>query len=377
MPALTAEVREALLASIREHGVICPVIKDQTGFVLDGYNRIDIATELGITYPETVYHCTSDRREILRIELNGARRQLTANQWKPLVDHLRSLRTSSGHKFSDRAIARAVGVAHRTVADYKPVSSTVRNRTVSTKTIGQDGRAQNKNPQWTATDRALHLIRQSTTGLTAEDLRADEVLSGFGASTVSKIPTQLRDRGLIEEIGKRGRSTVWRAVANPTPTPPKTPNKTVTRKADQIIKSLKDEKIRNAVKQSVTKSKGTREAGAALRAAEKELDAARLAQEKRAAEDERERLRLIEIARKQADLSIKTWEKLIAEVRAAWTLIAAYSSDLDDLPAISAAFERILDRELDELRQQLDWLDKRLHPGGHNPIRQGSVIEVP
>ena len=123
-------------------------------------------------------------------------------------------------------------------------------------------------------------------------------------------------------------------------------------------------------------AKGTREAGAALRAAEKELAAARLAQEKRAADEERERLRLIEIARGQADKSIKTWEKLITEVRAAWTMIAAYSADLDDLPAISPFFERTLDRELDDLRQQLEWLDKRLHPGGRNPLRQGSVIDV-
>lgn len=228
-------------------------------------------------------------------------------------------------------------------------------------------------PKWTAIDRALHLIRQSTTGLTAADLRADEVLSGFGASTVSKLPTQLYERGLIEKVGERGRSAVWRAVENPVPPPSKPP---AVRKADRIIESLRDERVRDAVKEGVADSKGLRQAEAALRAAERELDAARLDEERRAAEQERDRLRLIEVARNQADKSIKTWDKLTAEVRAAWTIIAAYSANLDDLPAINQAFERILDRELEELRQQMEWLDKRLHPGGHNPIRQGTVIEV-
>ena len=84
--------------------------------MLDGDNRVEIATELSITYPEVVYHCTPDQREILRIELNGARRQLTDLQWKPLVDHLSSLRTKSGHQFSDRAIAQAVGVSQSSPA---------------------------------------------------------------------------------------------------------------------------------------------------------------------------------------------------------------------------------------------------------------------
>lgn len=376
MPVLTAEVREALVASIREHGVICPVIKDQEGFVLDGYNRVQIATDLGITYPETIYTCTPDQREILRIELNGARRQISARQWKPLVDHLRTLRTKSGHRYSDRAIAQAVGVDKMAVSRYKPQKAGVSSDTPAPK-VGKDGKVQHQDPQWTATDRALHLIQQSTTGLTAADLRNDTVLQGFGASTVSKIPTQLAERGLIEADGKRDRSTVWRIVANPAPpSPPTSKSTTVTRKADKIIEDLKDERVRDAVREGMVNSKGTREASAALRAAEKELDAARLDQEKRAAEDERERLKLIEIARAQADKSIKTWDKLISEVRAAWTMIAAYSADLDDLPAISPSFERMLDRELGDLSQQLEWLDKRLHPGGHNVVSQGSVIDV-
>lgn len=380
MPVLKAEVREALKASIREHGVVCRVVKDQTGYILDGYNRDEIATELGIKYKVDVQRCTPDQREMLRYELNTNRRQLTASEWKPMVDHLRSLTTSDGSRFSDASIAQAVGVSEDKVQRYKTLGPAVAGPSV--KKVGKDGVAQNSNPKWTATDRVLYLIRESTSGLTAEELRADSVLHDFGSSTVGKIPTELRDQGLVEavgtRVGARGRpSQVWKAVVNPPPPPPKTTTKTAARKAEQIVEGLKDERVRDAVKETVASDKGVREARAALRAAERELDAARLDDEKRAAEQERDRLKLIEVARSQADKSIKTWDKLAAEVRAAWTIIAAYSANLDDLPAINAAFERILDRELDELRQQMDWLDKKLHPGGgRNPVKAGTIIDV-
>jgi hypothetical protein len=379
MPVLTTEVREALTASIREHGVICPVVKDQTGFVLDGNNRIAIAAELGIPCPEAPPHyCTSDQREILRIELNGARRQITASQWKPLVDHLRSLTTSDGHRYSDRAIAQAVGVSKSIVSRHKPVMSTVPSGTVASKAVGKDGKARNQSQQWTAMSRTLHLVKQSSSGLTAIDLLRDPVLQGFGEGTVRRVPGALRDQGLLEDSGiKRDRSTVWRSVANPvTPSPKPAAIKTVARKADKIVEELKNPKVREAVKRSVADDRDLREAGTALRAAEKELEAARLAREKEEADAERDRLKLIEAARRSADTSIKTWEKLANEVRVAWTIIAAYSKVIDELPAIHPAFERTLDRELDELRNQMDRLDRRRHPNGKSTPVQAGFIDV-
>jgi ParB-like chromosome segregation protein Spo0J len=383
MPALTPAVREALTDSIKEWGVICPVVKDQTGYVLDGRNRIEIADELGVSYDVLVRHCTPEQRDILSIELNGARRQITAQQWKPLVDSLRAKVDAAGvHKYSDREIARAVGVDKDAVHRYKsPVSAHVATATSAMKkTKTKDGKVRTSNVGTTAIDRALHLIQQSTAGLTAIDLRNDAVLQGFGASTVSKLPTQLYERGLIEPTApiKRGTTTVWRAVSHQVPPPPK-PSKSATsiaNKADKIIEGLKDPKVLEAVKEGVANEKGVREAKAALTAAEKELDAARLAQEKWEADAEKERLKLIEVARGQASKSIKTWDKLIAEVRGAWTIIAAYSSYLGDLPAINPAYERMLDRELDELRQQLEWFDKRRFPHGKTTPIAANYIDV-
>ncbi|HEY3843150.1 MAG TPA: hypothetical protein VGL48_07845 [Acidimicrobiales bacterium] len=108
---MCAAEREALRESIREHGIVVPIIKDQDGNVLDGYNRIDLAAELGVEVPEVVHTCEPQDREVLRIELNGAPRQIGDKDWKKLVDHLRAQVTGDGVRcFSDRVIARAVGI---------------------------------------------------------------------------------------------------------------------------------------------------------------------------------------------------------------------------------------------------------------------------
>ena len=112
-------------------------------------------------------------------------------------------------------------------------------------------------------------------------------------------------------------------------------------------------------------------------AAERELDAAQRDRDRREVDEEKERLRLVEIARDQAHKSVKAWDTLIVEVRASWTVIASYMNILDDLPALRPSTERILDRELDELRQQMKRLDRHLHPGGNrNPLREGAIIDV-
>jgi hypothetical protein len=377
MPPLLAAVREALKESIRCHGVICPVVKDQTGYVLDGHNRIDIAGELGVACPEVIHECEAGQREILRVELNGARRQIGPEEWKPLVDHLRCQVTPDGaRRFSDRVIATAVGVDRNAVQRYKsPVSPTDSSESVGSKNVGEDGKVRHVGGDWTAVDRALHLIRQSAEGLTTEDLARDEVLAEFGGRTPSTLPSTLRDRGLVIAAGKRGRHTIWKAVPEDQASPP--PQKpAVARKAERVIEDLADAEVRDEVKAQLADRKGVRQADALLRAAEKELEAAEVAEQQRAADEEKERLRLIEVARSQADKSVKTWDKLIAEMRAAWTVIAAYMEVFGDLPAIHPSYERMLDREMAELQRQLDWFDRRLHPDGHRPVTKGSWIDV-
>lgn len=379
MPPLLAAVREALKESIRGHGVIVPVVKDQTGYVLDGHNRLAITAELGVPCPEMIHECAPEQREILRIELNGARRQISAEEWKPLVDHLRSQVTADGvRRFSDRVIATAVGVDRNTVQRYKsPVSTLDSNESRVTKVTTEDGHVQRTvGGEWTAIDRALHLIRESAGGLTAEDLCKDEVLSEFGQHTPGRLPSSLRDKGLVRAAGKRGRHTIWVAVAEGEAVPQPEKRGALACKAERLIDDLVDTDIRDEVRAQLADRKGVRQAEVLLRAAEKELEQAEAAEQQRAADEEKERLHQIEVARGQADKSVKTWDKLIVELRAAWTVIAAYMEIFGDLPAIHPSFERMLDRELAELQRQLDWFNHRLHPEGHRPVTRGSVIDV-
>lgn len=377
MPPLLAAVREALTESIRCRGVVVPVIKDQTGYVLDGHNRITIAAELGVPCPEVIHECTPEEREILRVEFNGARRQIGPEQWQPMVDDLRALVTPDGvRRYSDRAIATAVGVDRMKVQRYKsPVVPGGSGEPPGTKVIGEDGTTQRIGGEWTAVDRALHLIRQSTSGLTAWDLRQDQILAEFGDGTISNIPSDLRDKGLVKAAGKRGRFTVWAAVPDHEAVPPAKKPATV-RKAERLIEDLADAEVRDEVKAQLAERKGVRQAEVLLRAAEKEVEAAEAAEQQRKVDEEKERLRLIDVARSQADKSVKTWDKLIEELRAAWTVIAAYMEVFGDLPAIHPSYERMLDRELAELERQLDWFNKRLHPAGQRPVTRGSVIDV-
>ena len=52
LPDLTPWEYDALKASIRRWKVILPVVKDENGDIIDGYQRVRVCNELGITdYP--------------------------------------------------------------------------------------------------------------------------------------------------------------------------------------------------------------------------------------------------------------------------------------------------------------------------------------
>lgn len=385
MPPLSPEVREALTDSIREHGVVVPVVKDQTGYVLDGYNRIEIAATLGVTVPETVFTCDPERRDVLRIELNGARRQLTDEQWKPLVDHLRT----QGH--ADRAIAQAVGVDRNRVQRYKsPVTTTDSSESVVTPDakpkvetkIDQDGkrRVVHTKGSKSARDRVLELLQKSTTGLTAPELLLDPFCkSNFSESTVLAVPSALRDQGLIEEAGKRGRATVWRAVKPAAPTPPPTPsgNPVLRRRAEKALSILTDPKTIAEVRALIDDGKQQRKLERLVRQVEKENEAVRLEQERRQADIDREELRLAEIARDSVHKSVRYWDKLADALDGATKVLALLVREYDHFPAITQVELRVVYRKLDELRAQQDRLEKLLRRRGseRNPIGN-DVIDV-
>lgn len=116
MPPLSADEYDKLRDEITEHGVLVPVVKDQHGNILDGHHRMRIADEIGVKYRVDVIKVDDDRhaRSLART-YNLARRHLTREQKRQMIAD--EITDDPGR--SDRAIARIIGVDHKTVGSVR------------------------------------------------------------------------------------------------------------------------------------------------------------------------------------------------------------------------------------------------------------------
>jgi hypothetical protein len=87
LPPLTPEEYQSLKSDIQKNGILVPIIRTEDGETIDGHNREQIAADLGITdIPVKVVTGLGDEeRRHMRIRLNAARRQLTAEQKRHLI----------------------------------------------------------------------------------------------------------------------------------------------------------------------------------------------------------------------------------------------------------------------------------------------------
>jgi len=116
LPPLSAEEYAALKADIAENGVLVPVVKDQHGNLLDGHHRVRIAGELNVSYRVDVVRVEDeDQARSLARRYNLARRHLTTAQKRMLIAE----EINADPERSDRAIARLIGVDHKTVASVR------------------------------------------------------------------------------------------------------------------------------------------------------------------------------------------------------------------------------------------------------------------
>ena len=112
---MSAEDRERLKADIKRHGMRHPVIvymKDSKFYVLAGWNRTEIARELGLDLipVEVVEMKPAERRKFVIAE-NLARRHLTDKQKRALIED----RLKETPSASSRSIAAELGAHHTTV----------------------------------------------------------------------------------------------------------------------------------------------------------------------------------------------------------------------------------------------------------------------
>lgn len=117
LPPLTSVEYQALRADIEANGVLVPVVVDEYGNVIDGFNRTEIAADLGIKdYPtRLVSGLTEEEKRHMALGLNANRRSLTTQQKRHLIQE--ELKRSPD--LSNNWLAEIVGVSDKTVESVR------------------------------------------------------------------------------------------------------------------------------------------------------------------------------------------------------------------------------------------------------------------
>ena len=156
--------------SIRAHGVQIPIVLTDAGNVVDGHNRLAIATELGIHCPtRTLTAAESAHAEELAVELNRDRRHLTVKDQERLIGAMRSTGASQ------REIAEELGIGQRTVGRHVP--------TEPSDSVGTRARPGKGRPLTEAEVAEVRRLR-----LEGRPIREIAEMIGCGKATVGRVP---------------------------------------------------------------------------------------------------------------------------------------------------------------------------------------------
>src|SRR5271166_1053536 len=114
LPDLNPWEYDALKESIRRWKVIFPVVKDENGEIIDGFQRVRACGELGITdYPVlTLAGLTEDEKRDHALILNLLRRHLNQQQMRDLI----TAELKRTPDLSDNWLAQILGTTDKTVA---------------------------------------------------------------------------------------------------------------------------------------------------------------------------------------------------------------------------------------------------------------------
>lgn len=169
-PPLTSNEYEELKADIALRGLMVPIEKDEEGNVLDGFHRLKICEELGLTdYPVVIRPgLTHEQKMEHALTLNLARRHLSEEQRKGVVSRLRL------EGWSYPRIAERLNISPMTAWR----DATLSNDKVEQpeRTVGKDGKSR---PAILVTDR-----KQEGTLLTALQVGLPDSLSTGAAEHI-------------------------------------------------------------------------------------------------------------------------------------------------------------------------------------------------
>ncbi len=117
MPELPSWEFNALKESIRQHGVIVPIIRDESGTIIDGHHRDQACRELKIKNVPTITLAglTDDQKRDHALVLNLVRRKITRKQMRAII--ATELRRTPD--MSNRWLAEIVGTTNKTVESVR------------------------------------------------------------------------------------------------------------------------------------------------------------------------------------------------------------------------------------------------------------------
>jgi transcriptional regulator with XRE-family HTH domain len=119
LPPLSSAEFEALKEDIKANGVLVPIVVDENDVILDGHHRYKIDNNA----PRRVIKGLSDEeKQAYTIRANMARRNLSPSQKQDLLKKqkqiAKQLREQDAKRWTQKAVAGVLGVAHNTVSTW-------------------------------------------------------------------------------------------------------------------------------------------------------------------------------------------------------------------------------------------------------------------
>lgn len=199
---ISPEDRERLRESIESEGVRDPIRAYREGkrfLILSGYNRWEIASELGLeTIPLEVIE--TDDREGYAIEDNLARRHLDSKQKRQLVGYILTNRPES----SDRSTAKRAGVSKNTVAKVRAELESGGQIDHLKERIGSDGKKQpTQKLKGSTPQKGLTPAQRAKAEKLAREIRAlEEQAENLRRKAGEKVELAKRKRAELKQIGQ-------------------------------------------------------------------------------------------------------------------------------------------------------------------------------
>ena len=133
---LTPNERKGLKASIQASGILLQVFIDETGGIIDGINRLTIASELSLSIKQipctVVKDLTLEQKRALAVSLNAERRHLE-------LKDLKQLRIQRNERILRVTSLRKEGMSLRAIAEKENISVAQVNRDLELMTYRTGG----------------------------------------------------------------------------------------------------------------------------------------------------------------------------------------------------------------------------------------------